>query len=128
MRLVEEIVDVQPGKTARSRRTSRPGDWYFDGHFPGRPVIPAVVLIELLAQTAGLAIGSGTRPPSDLRVAAIGRFKFPSVAGVGARLEATATVVGRVGALIKVEGTVTANSVIVAAGDITLADLSPAGS
>jgi 3-hydroxyacyl-[acyl-carrier-protein] dehydratase len=124
MRLVEEVVDVVPGKTARGRRVAREEDWYFKGHFPGQPVIPAVILIELLAQTGGLAIGADATAPLNLRIAAVGQFKFPASAGVGARLEARASVVHRMGALIRIEGTVTADDVVVARGDLTLADVS----
>src|ERR1700693_5768407 len=77
MRLVEEIVDLVAGRSARGLRVARPEDWYFQGHFPDDPVVPAVVLIELLAQTGGLAAASGAEQVTMLRVAAIGPFKFP---------------------------------------------------
>lgn len=126
MRLVEEIVEIVPRERAVTRRVARAGDWYFDGHFPGTPVIPAVVLVELLAQTGGLAAGapaSGADPrPLQLRVAALGPFKFPSAAGPGVTLEAVARVVGTLGGLYKIEGDVRAAGVVVATGSITLAD------
>ena len=46
-------------KQGRLSPSDRADDWFFDGHFPGEPVVPAIVLVELLAQTGGLAIGSG---------------------------------------------------------------------
>ena len=58
---------------------------------------------------------------SQLRVAAIGPFKFPAAAGPGATLEARARVAGRMGGLFKIEGTVTADGVLVASGSLTLA-------
>lgn len=126
MRLVEEIVEIVPRERAVTRRVVRAGDWFFDGHFPGTPVIPAVVLVELLAQTGGLAAGapgSGAEPrPLQLRVAALGPFKFPSAAGPGVTLEAVARVVGTLGGLYKIEGDVRAAGVVVATGSITLAD------
>lgn len=121
MRLPDEVLDVQPGVSARTRRTTRPDDWFFQGHFPGNPVVPAIALVELLAQTGGLAVG-GDGAPLQLRVAAFGGFKFPAAAGVGATLEATARFVGRMGSLHKIEGEVTADGVIVCAGSITLAE------
>jgi 3-hydroxyacyl-[acyl-carrier-protein] dehydratase len=121
MRLPDEVVDVQPGASARTRRVTRADDWFFQGHFPGQPVVPAIALVELLAQTGGLAVG-GDGEPLQLRVAAFGGFKFPAAAGVGATLEATARLVGRMGGLYKIEGEVTADGVVVATGSLTLAD------
>jgi 3-hydroxyacyl-[acyl-carrier-protein] dehydratase len=124
MRLLGEVVEVEPGVRARGRRVTRPDDWFFDGHFPGEPVVPAIVLVELVAQTGGLAIGSGvpTGEPLALRVAAVGGFKFPGAAVAGDVLEVTARVAGRMGGLYKVEGEVTVAGRIVGAGSVTLAE------
>ncbi len=126
MRLVDEIVSVEPGRQATCRRVTRADDFYFDGHFPGEPVVPAVVLIELLAQAGGLAVGAPrdgeTAHPRALRVAAVDGFRFPAGCGIGVTLEATVRVVGQMGGLYKIEGTVTASGTLVARGSVTLAD------
>jgi 3-hydroxyacyl-[acyl-carrier-protein] dehydratase len=125
MRLLEDVVDVTHGERATGRRQTRPDDFYFQGHFPGDPIVPAIILVELLAQTGGIA--AAAPPPGDppsrlqLRVAAIGPFKFPAAAGSGMTLEARAHVAGRIGKLFKIEGTVTADGVLVATGSLTLA-------
>ena len=125
MRLVDEVVSVEAGRSAVCRRTTRATDFYFDGHFPGEPVVPAVVLIELIAQTGGLAAGAPRAgeagQPLALRVAAVDGFKFPAGCGADVVLEVTARVVGQMGALYKIEGVVTAAGVLVARGGVTLA-------
>jgi 3-hydroxyacyl-[acyl-carrier-protein] dehydratase len=124
MRLLEEVVELTRGRTATGRRVAKPEDFYFQGHFPGQPVVPAIILIELLAQTGGLAVAApeGDEPRvTELRVAAIGPFKFPSAAGPGATLEACARVTGRLGGMYKIEGDVTADGRLVATGSLTLA-------
>ena len=125
MRLLEEITSVGPGGQAVGRRLAKPEDFYFQGHFPQDPVVPAVILIEMVAQAGGLAAGApnaGESPATlQLRVAAIGSFKFPAAARPGALLEVSARVVGKLGGLYKIDGVVTADGIVVARGGLTLA-------
>jgi 3-hydroxyacyl-[acyl-carrier-protein] dehydratase len=126
MRLVEEVADLIPGKSARGLRVAHPDDWYFQGHFPGDPVVPATVLIELLAQTGGLAAARDDHQPNAgrmLRVAAVGPFKFPGGARPRQVLDARARVVGRFGGIVKIDGEVLADGTRVAVGSVTLAEV-----
>ena len=91
--------------------------------------MPAIVLIELLAQAGGIAAATGddgSLAGRGLRVAAIGPFRFPDAARPDQLLDARARVVGRIGRIVKIEGEVLADGTKVAAGSVTLADVGAA--
>lgn len=51
--LVDEILELVPGKSFRARKFVAPDEDYFRDHFPGFPVVPGVLLTEMMAQAAG---------------------------------------------------------------------------
>lgn len=48
--------DVIPGKSANGKRYFPPDEWFFAHHFPGHPLVPGVFILEVIMQTAALAI------------------------------------------------------------------------
>jgi 3-hydroxyacyl-[acyl-carrier-protein] dehydratase len=56
--LVDEVEELEAGVRCVATRTLRANDFWFAGHFPGNPVMPGVLIVEALAQTATLAAAS----------------------------------------------------------------------
>ena len=54
--LIDEVVELQPGARVVARKSVRPDEWYFQGHFPGRPIMPGVLIVEAMAQTGAVAV------------------------------------------------------------------------
>ncbi len=55
-RFVDEILDVD-GQRITGRYTFREDEWFYAGHFPGRPITPGVILLESMCQVGVVAMG-----------------------------------------------------------------------
>jgi len=91
--LVDRVIEFTSGKSIVALKGVTLNEPFFQGHFPGHPVMPGVLIVEALAQTSGLLIGlSGTyseknRPIFYLAKVDNARFLKPVVPGDQLRLE-----------------------------------------
>ena len=85
--LVDRVVEVEPGSRIRGYKNVTINEEFFNGHFPGHPIMPGVLIIEAMAQLSGvLAFETKQRRPADgftyyLAGTDRTRFKRPVVPG-----------------------------------------------
>jgi len=91
--LVDRVAELVPGQSIVAIKNVTINEPFFEGHFPGHPVMPGVLIVEALAQASGLLIGlSGTMADKDDRIFYLAkvdnaRFLKPVVPGDQLRLE-----------------------------------------
>jgi 3-hydroxyacyl-[acyl-carrier-protein] dehydratase len=119
---IDSVEELEPGVRCVAHKRVDPAEPAFRGHFPNRPVLPGVYLIEAVAQTAGVMLGAGAPPGPDATplLAAVNRFKFLKPVGPGDNLRIVTTVLTEAGRLVCVTGTITVNGAIVAGGELTV--------
>lgn len=88
---VDEIVELVPGERAVGRWTLTGDEWFFAGHFPGRPTLPGVLMCEAIAQVGALAVLSDERYAGKLPLfGGLDGARFRRQVGPGDTLELVA--------------------------------------
>jgi len=95
MLLIDRVLEIETGKRVLALKNVTLNEPFFEGHFPQRPILPGVLIIEAMAQAAGVlifkTIGAMPNENSAYYLAGIdaARFKKPVVPGDQLLLEVT---------------------------------------
>ena len=95
--MIDKVEELIPGESCVAYKNVCINEPYFEGHFPGNPIMPGVLIAESLAQTGAVAILSMEKPvlPGDVLKLEVKIIKQKGPIGIG---EAIATVDGKVAA------------------------------
>lgn len=125
---VDRVTQLEPDQSIVAERTLRAEEPHFAGHFPGRAIMPGVLVAEALAQTSGLLLGlsekvAAAHPPTAPRMFFLAatqvKFTHPAVPGDVLVLRATAD--RHFGGLYRFQVEATAGRNLIASGSLTLA-------
>jgi 3-hydroxyacyl-[acyl-carrier-protein] dehydratase len=124
--LLDRVDEIEPGKWAKGRRLVARADPVLAGHFPGRPIAPGVLLIEALAQLAGIVLWSsppaeGTEPISAGSfgvLAGLKRFRFHRLVVPGDVVELHTACTARVGTIFEFDVTAHVDRELAASGSL----------
>jgi 3-hydroxyacyl-[acyl-carrier-protein] dehydratase len=122
--MLDEVIDVIPRNSGKGVKRFVEGDACFAGHFPGRPILPGVLAIEALAQTAAAVflsdhLGAG-RPQSFGLLGKVNEMAFLQPIVPGDEIEFAVEVERTVGSFAFVKGEATAGGKPCVRGRLTL--------
>lgn len=121
-RFVDTLTSLLPGQEAAATYQVRGDEAFLEGHFPGNPMMPGVILIEAIAQLGGVVAQTDPDVPglADLRLTGVRAAKILGAAVPGDMLELRAKVEGRMGGLVQIDGEVTLAGRTLATARVTL--------
>ena len=65
---VDKCQIIEPGKKGISERYFSENEYFFQGHFPNNPIVPGVIIVEAMAQTAGIVVSHQFKDEKDKSV------------------------------------------------------------
>lgn len=119
--LVDRVLDYEEDKWIKAIKNVTMNELFFQGHFPGEPIMPGVLMIEALAQTGGiLALSSGESAKDKLAFfMTIDKVKFRKPAVPGDQLELNVEVLKVVkNSIVKTKGEVRVEGNVICEGEL----------
>ena len=119
--LVDRIIDVQPGQSIVGIKNVTFNEPFFQGHFPGQPIMPGVLIVEAMAQVAGvLAFRSGMEGNGKVvYFMSIEKAKFRRPVVPGDQLRLDIKVLQQRGTVWKFSGAATVDGKLASEADFT---------
>ena len=88
---VDKCQIIEPGKKGISERYFSENEYFFQGHFPNNPIVPGVIIVEAMAQTAGIVVSHQFKDEKDKSVLFMSvnkaRFRKPILPNQNIRFE-----------------------------------------
>jgi 3-hydroxyacyl-[acyl-carrier-protein] dehydratase len=120
--LIDEVLELEPGERVVARKVVRADEWYLSGHFPGRPVMPGVLIVEAMAQTGAVAVLSEDENRGRLALfAGIDGVRFKRVVRPGDELQLTCLLERVRGPIGRGKATASVDGQLAARGTLTFA-------
>lgn len=118
--LVDRVTYIEPGVKAIGYKNLTANEQFFEGHFPIKPIMPGVLMVEALAQLACIAILVKDEYKNTLGVfTGIDGFKFRAMVEPGDRLDLEVELLKMKGPVGKLKGTAKVGDKIAAEGEIS---------
>lgn len=121
-RFIDALESLDPGRSATARYLVRGDEPFLPGHFPGKPIMPGVILIEAIAQLGGVVAQSDPEIPplENLLLTGVRGAKILGAAVPGELLTVRAEVEGRLGGMIQIAGEVRVGDHLLATAKVML--------
>ena len=121
-RFLDGLTELVPGREAAATYQVRGDEAFLEGHFPGDPMMPGVILIEAIAQLGGVVAQTDPVVPAmaGLRLTGVRAAKILGAVRPGEVLEIRARLEGRMGGLVQIDGEVSVAGTSLATARVTL--------